>query len=73
MPQIDNSTLVMAIQAVAAEIRSLRKFVQVDDADPEIEELLEQYVQAASRLEDAYDEAAKTAFDLPPYDELVGG
>jgi hypothetical protein len=73
MPHIDNPTLVMAIQAVAAEIRSLRKFVQGDDADPEIEELLEQYEQAADGLEDAYDEAAKTAFDLPPYDELVGG
>jgi len=73
MLQIDNRTLVMAIQAVAAEIRSLRKHVQGEDADPELEQLLEDYIQAADRLEEAYDEAATTAFDLPPYDELVGG
>lgn len=72
MPQIDNRTLAMAIQAIAAEIRSLRIHVQSDDADPELEQLLEDYEQAADRLEEAYDDAAKTAFDLPPYDELVG-
>ena len=53
MPQIDNRTLAMAIQAIAAEIRSLRIHVQSDDADPELEQLLEDYEQAADRLEEA--------------------
>ncbi len=63
----------MAIQAVAAELRTLRKDVRDDNADPELEQLIDDYEHAADDLEEAYDEAAKTILNLPPYDELVGG
>jgi len=72
MPEINTRTLVMAIQAVAAEIRTLSAQAGGGDADPELEQLIDDYQRAADDLEDAYDEAAKTVLNLPPYDELVG-
>jgi len=69
MPEINTRTLVMCIQAVAAEIRAL----QADAHDPEVQQLIDHYERAAADLEDAYDEAAKTVLNLPPYDDLVGG
>jgi len=63
----------MAIQAVAAELRSLRRDARNDDTDPDLAELIDDYERAAAKLEDAYDEAAKTVLNLPPYEELVGG
>ena len=63
----------MAIQAVAAELRSRRKQSGADDTDPDLAQLIDDYESAAAKLEDAYDETAKTVINLPPYDELVGG
>jgi hypothetical protein len=73
MPEISNQTLVIAIQAVAAEIRALREAVMSGEAEPEEHQLLEDRIQAAEDLERAYDLAARTVLNLPPYDELVGG
>lgn len=73
MPEISNQTLVIAIQAVAAEIRALREAVMSGEAEPEEHQLLEDRMQAAEDLEHAYDLAARTVLNLPPYDELVGG
>lgn len=73
MPEISNQTLVIAIQAVAAEIRALREAVMSGEAEPEEHQLLEDRMQAAEDLERAYDLAARTVLNLPPYDELVGG
>jgi hypothetical protein len=73
MPEISNQTLVIAIQAVAAEIRALREAVTSGEAEPEEHQLLEDRMQAAEDLERAYDLAARTVLNLPPYDELVGG
>lgn len=73
MPEISSQTLVVAIQAVAAEIRSLREDLAGGDAQAEDYQLLEDRVRAAEDLEHAYDVAAQTVINLPPYDELVGG
>lgn len=72
MPEISTQTLIIAIQAVAAEIRVLRKTVTSGEAEPEEHQLLEDRVEAAEDLERAYDLAARTTLNLPPYDELVG-
>jgi hypothetical protein len=72
MPEITTQTLVMAIQAVAAEMRSLREDLASEDVDPELEQLYEDFERAADDLEAAYDKEAKSVLNLPPYNELVG-
>jgi hypothetical protein len=72
MPEISNRTLCIAIQAVAGEIRALRDLVRSGEGVPEDAQQLEDYRAAAEDLERAYDKAAETALNLPPYDELVG-
>lgn len=73
MPNINHQTLVVAIQAVASEIRGLQAALAEGEAEPEEYQLLEDWQRAAEDLERAYDEAAKTVLNLPPYEELVGG
>lgn len=72
MPQITNQTLVIAIQAVAWEVRSLREAIATGAADVDYQ-VLEDWLRAAEDLERAYDAEAKTVINLPPYHELVGG
>ncbi|MHB1057858.1 MAG: hypothetical protein ACYC0F_08250 [Rhodanobacter sp.] len=72
MPEISTQTLVIAIQSVASEIRALREAVAEDEAQPEEYELLEDRLRAAEDLERAYEVAARTVINLPPYGELVG-
>jgi DNA repair ATPase RecN len=72
MPQISTDTLIVAIQAVAAQARELRDAVRRGDADPEEMELLAQWQDAARDLERAYDVEAQVVLNLPPYDELIG-
>lgn len=72
MPQISTDTLIVAIQAVAAQARELRDAVRRGDAEPEEMELLEQWQDAARDLERAYDVEARVVLNLPPYDELTG-
>jgi DNA repair ATPase RecN len=71
MPEISNQTLVIAIQAVASEIRALREAVASGEAQPEELQLLEDRLRAAEDLGRAYGIAARTVINLPPYDELV--
>lgn len=73
MPEISINTMIVAIQAVAAQVRDLRITVSRDDAEPEEMQLLEEWVEAAEELERAYDKAAETVINLPPYDKLVRG
>ncbi len=73
MPEIDTDTLIVAIQAVAAQVRQLRAAVARDDAAPEEMQLLEEWQAAAKDLERAYDVEAEDVLNLPPYDELVNG
>ena len=63
--------MLIAIQAVAAQIRAMREELADGDAEPEDYALLEQNIEAAEDLERAYDIEAKTVLNLPPYDELV--
>jgi hypothetical protein len=72
MPEITTQTLVMAIQAVAAEMRALREDLASEDVDPGLEQLYEDFERAADDLEAAYDKEARTVLSLPPYNELVG-
>ncbi len=72
MPEINNRTMCIAIQAIASEIRMLREAVSTGEADTDEMQLLEDYVAAAEDLEHAYDSAAETVLNLPPYDMLVG-
>ena len=72
MPEISNQTLVIAIQAVATDIRTLREALAGGEAGPEEYQLLEDWMEAAADLERAYEVAARTVINLPPYDELVG-
>jgi hypothetical protein len=73
MPVISTDTLIVAIQAVDAQVRQLRKAVERDDAEVEEMQLLEDWEDAARDLEEAYDVEAKDVLNLPPYDELLGG
>jgi hypothetical protein len=64
--------MLIAIQAVAAQIRVMREGLADGDAEAEDYALLEQNIEAAEDLERAYDIEAKTVLNLPPYDELIG-
>ncbi len=72
MPEISHKTMCIAIQAVATEIRAQREDFAAGDGQPEDQQLLEDYIAAAEDLERAYDIAAETVLNLPPYDMLVG-
>ncbi len=63
----------MCIQAVAVEIRKLQVLVQSGEAELDDFQILQDWSDAAEDLEAAYDVAAKTQLNLPPYDELVAG
>ncbi|WP_156255261.1 hypothetical protein [Sandarakinorhabdus oryzae] len=71
MPEISVNTMIVAIQAVAAQVRQMRAVAAMDDAQPEELMLLEEWLEAAEDLERAYDKAAKTIINLPPYDRLA--
>ena len=74
MADIDGQTLLMAVQAVQAQIHSLE--VQIDQAgeDDDVsdqEDLLMGYMRAADTLRVAYEAEELTSSNLPPYDRLV--
>ena len=72
MPEIRNRTLLIAIQAVAAQIRVMRADLADGDSEAEDHQLLEHNLAAAEDLERAYDIQAQTVLNLPPYSQLVG-
>lgn len=72
MSKIKTGTLIVAIQAVAAELRILKENMQNGQADPEEYEILQDWQDAANDLEEAYDELAKSQLNLPPYNKLIG-
>jgi uncharacterized protein Yka (UPF0111/DUF47 family) len=73
MPNINNETLVVAIQSVAAEIRALREAAASGEAEPEEYELLEERLRAAENLEEAYKQLSVSTLNLPQYSELISG
>ena len=79
MPNIDGKTLILCVQAIAAEIRDLMKIARDSPPGPEqadVDELLLAYSLAASDLKEAYlkelTEARAKGAHLPEYEELVG-
>lgn len=70
MVEIDEKSLVMAIQAVDAEIKRLRALPD-DIVVPGDEILLVDFENAAESLEDAYNQALRFCTNLPPYLQLV--
>ena len=74
MPEVDGNTLVMAIQAVDDKLRALetaRELVGAEAAGDYDEELLA-FDRAARKLEIAYEQALRSASNLPSYARLVG-
>lgn len=72
MPEISISTLMLAIESIAGEIRGLQQTINDGDAVPEDFPRMDDLAAAARDLERAYDKAAQTVLNLVPYDELLG-
>ncbi len=74
MSTISGPTLMMAIQAVAAQIRELEEDLETadDEEQADLHDLSHTYWKAAKELKTAYEEVRETAVTLPAYDSLVG-
>ncbi len=74
MAEVSGRTLMMAVQAVAAHIKTLEAEVRSaedDDVVGELNELLLSYDQAAQELRVAYKSAQAATSNLPAYEDLV--
>ena len=74
MAQVDGQTLLMAVQAVQAQIRLLSEAMDQGGEDDDVtdhEDLLAGYMQAADALRVAYEAEELVSSNLPPYDMLV--
>lgn len=73
VPTLSPQTLAMAVQGVDAEIRRIREAAggDVDELEPDAQELLLAFSQAATELKTAYTRVQQAMPDLPPYEELV--
>lgn len=73
MPEINGVTLMMAIQAVDSKVNEISKQLETDDSPEagELESLLLCYEKALMVLKEGYEQALKTAGNLPPYEHLV--
>jgi predicted nucleic acid-binding Zn-ribbon protein len=70
MPDINERTLVLAIQAIDKEIHALQGLAESDVLDSD-EEFLVSLENAAEGLKEAYENAYQEATNLPPYRQLV--
>ena len=75
MTTLSAQTFVMAIQAVDAEIRRIKNSVDQDlaELEPDDQELLLAFSQAAAELKAAYLDLRLSAPGISPYDQLVKG
>lgn len=74
MANVDGQTLLMAVQAVQAQLRSLDVEIDQADEDDDVsdqEDLLMGYTQAADALRVAYETEELMTSNLPPYDLLL--
>jgi hypothetical protein len=73
MAALSPQTLMMAVQGVDAEIHRIIDAVNgdVDELEPDGQELLMAYSQAAAELKEAYAEAHRSTPNMPSYDELI--
>jgi hypothetical protein len=73
MLEVSVQTLMMSVQAVAAEIAGIKESVAGDlgELEPDMQELMLSYSKAAMELKARYLDARKSAPSLPPYEQLV--
>lgn len=74
MANVDGQTLLMAVQAVQAQIRALEAQIDRAGEDDDVsdqEDLLMGYVKVADALRIAYEAEELVSSNLPPYDMLV--
>lgn len=74
MANVDGQTLLMAVQAVQAQIRLLEMQIDHASEDDDIsdqEDLLMGYSKAADALRLAYEAEELSSSNLPPYDMLI--
>ncbi len=74
MANIDGQTLLMAVQAVQAQIRALETKIDQAGEDDDVsdqEDLLMGYLRAADTMRVAYEAEELVSSNLPPYDRLV--
>jgi len=74
MADIDGQTLLMAVQAVQAQIHLLEAQIDQAGEDDDVsdqEDLLMGYMRAADTLRVAYEAEELTSSNLPPYDRVV--
>jgi hypothetical protein len=73
MFEVSAQTLMMAVQAVDAEISRIKESVAGDlgELDPDTQEFLLSYGKAAMELKARYLDACKSISNLPPYEKLV--
>jgi hypothetical protein len=71
--ELDNLTLMMAIQAVRDQIQRYESLLTSETLrDPEeIQSLIFSYEKAAERLKEAYEREWSAGSNLPPYSKLV--
>lgn len=72
MPEISVEALIVSIQAVAAEVRTLKEAAESGELEAEEYALLEERQRVVENLEAAYEKLALTVLNLPPYGQLVG-
>jgi hypothetical protein len=71
MPKVTEHALVMAVQAVQAQMKSFTDEMPIAELEPDDQELYLAYSRAAAELKSSYIEARQAAPQLPPYEELV--
>lgn len=74
MANVDGQTLLMAVQAVQAQISLLEMQIDHASEDDDIsdqEDLLMGYSKAADALRLAYEAEELSSSNLPPYDMLI--
>lgn len=73
MPNVNGTTLVLAIQAVDFKMADIERTIDnlPPDQGADLESLLLGYTNAAEALKHAYQEARSEIDNLPPYESLV--
>jgi hypothetical protein len=73
MADLSANTLTMAVQGVNAEICRLKESVggDITELEPDDQELLLAFSQAAMELKAAYLDMSKSTPGMPPYEQLV--
>ena len=75
MSELSSDTLVIAIQAVDAEMQQIEEELEgiQPGEHPDLDDLLLAHQKAARELKSVYEQAQRLAINLPPYEELVRG